>query len=426
MRGRLEKSQTAFREINPIKTLHTYISSLAAVLISSCGCEKHHAPHHAEHKQPEHKHTAHHGNGDSRGGTTSLDVYSDGATIHLLFAETADAKTFTVFHSRSDDGGTTWSKPVRADFGCGAPSNPHRGMDAQLAASGKNLIAVWQTAGTDKWGGGPMATALSSDGGKTWRAGGNPADDGLTAGHGFIDIAADTKGNFHLIWLDSRNGKQGLRYTRSTDAGKTWEKNQTLDDETCECCWNSLATDSNGGVFALYRDKDPRDMALAVSRDNGATWQRAGVVGKFDWKFDGCPHVGGNVVRVSGKIHAVVWTGSEGKAGIYHLTSSDGATWESPRQFPSKAHRPDIAVSADGKIAAAWDGVVDGKYGTWGTVSADGEKGSEPRRLSAPAANATHPRVVSTPHGFRVFWTEITDEANITWRSESLSNPQTK
>jgi hypothetical protein len=217
----------------------------------------------------------------------------------------------------------------------------------------------------------------------------------LTAGRGFIDIAADANGNFHLIWLGSRSGKQGLRYTRSLDGGTTWEKNQTLDDETCECCWNSIATDSNGGVFALYRDKDPRDMALAISRDNGATWKRTGVVGKFD----GCPHVGGYAAATrDGKLHAAIWTGIEDKAGVYHLTSTDGATWSASKQMPHRSHRPDIAANADGKLALVWDGIV------------EGEKWSEPRRLSAPNTNATHPRVVSTLQGFRVFWTETADE----------------
>jgi predicted neuraminidase len=266
-----------------------------------------------------------------------------------------------------------------------------------------------------------MATAISEDGGKTWRAGGNPADDNSTAGHGFIDIAADAKGNFHLVWLDSRSGKQGLRYARSTDAGKTWEKNQTLDDETCECCWNSVTTGADGCVCVLYRDKDPRDMALMISRDHGATWQRAGVVGKFNWQFDGCPHVGGNVCVSRDKcFHAVVWTGAEGRAGIYHCVSRDGVSWDSLEKFPVHAHRPDIAVSDDGKIAVVWDGISEGKYSIWGSVSADGEKWSEPRRLSAPNTNATHPRVVATSQGFRVFWTETADNAKATWRSVEI------
>src|SRR3712207_7239577 len=45
----------------------------------------------------------------------------------------------------------------------------------------------------------------------------------------------------------------------------------------------------------LYRDKNPRDMALVASADAGATWGEPVRVGRFDWDFDGCPHVGGGL-----------------------------------------------------------------------------------------------------------------------------------
>jgi hypothetical protein len=387
-------------------------------LVAMCSCGKHHAPHHAEHK--EHKHTAHHGEHSSR-GVESLDVYSDGATLHLLLGEKSDDAT-VLLHSRSDDGGKTWSPFVRVDSVGKPPRSMHRGMDAQIAAHGNRVVVVWETVGTDKWGGGPMATAISEDGGKTWLPRGNPADDNSTAGHGFIDIAADEKGLFHLVWLDNRDGKQGLRYSRSLNGGNAWERNQTLDAETCECCWNAIATDGAGGVFVLYRDKNPRDMALMISRDHGATWQRAGVVGKFDWQFDGCPHVGGNVaVTRDGKIHAAIWTGIENKSGVYHVVSTDGVVWNEPREIRGKSHRPDIAANSEGAMVLVWDARNEGRSSIWASGSRDnGVTWSEPQRLSSDEMHATHPRVVATSQGFRVFWTENADESKAKWRSAFL------
>lgn len=399
-----------------MRTSNIVITLLAIVL--ACGCNQHHASHDAGHKN--HKQHAHHGEQSARGGTTSLDVYADGATIHLLVGEKTDGAT-VLLHSRSDDGGETWSPFVRVDAVGNPPRPMRRGMDAQLAARGDKVVVVWETVGTDKWGGGPMATAISEDGGKTWHARGNPADDDSTAGHGFIDIAADERGNFHLVWLDNRDGKQGLRYARSRNGGNNWGRNHTLDPETCECCWNSITTDGNGGVFVLYRDKNPRDMALMISRDHGATWTRAGVVGKFDWQFDGCPHVGGYATATrDGKLHAAIWTGLEDKAGVYHLSTTDGANWSAPKPVPHRSHRPDIAANAEGKLALVWDGMVEGKYGIWGSVSDDGEKWSQPRRLSAPNVVATHPRVVAIANGFRVFWTETDSAASVKWSSAPL------
>lgn len=124
----------------------------------------------------------------------------------------------------SEDGGEKWSEPVCVDKGMPPPDKASRGMDAQIAGASDRLVAVWETKGTDAWGGGPMATAISSDGGKTWKPGPNPADDGATSGHRFIDVAADEDGAFHLVWLDGRAGKQGLQYARSGDGPLQFER----------------------------------------------------------------------------------------------------------------------------------------------------------------------------------------------------------
>ena len=93
-------------------------------------------------------------------------------------------------------------------------------MDAQLAAApdGQHLVAAWTTAGTqDRFGRGPIATAVSADGGATWAPGPNPADDGLSTGHAFLDLACDAKGSFHLVWLDGRNAVAADRAIASAE-----------------------------------------------------------------------------------------------------------------------------------------------------------------------------------------------------------------
>ena len=93
-------------------------------------------------------------------------------------------------------------------------------------------------------------------------------------------------------------------------------------------------------LAVLYRDKDPRDMALAVSEDGGVTWDRLGHVGAFGRGFDGCPHVGGGLgVTFAGSeqlLHAVVWTGKEADAGVHALSSGDGGrNWTAPQRLGS-------------------------------------------------------------------------------------------
>jgi hypothetical protein len=288
-------------------------------------------------------------------------------------------------------------------------------MDAQVAAYRESVVAVWMTPGTDLWGSGAMATALSSDGGRTWKGGPNPADDGSTAGHGFMDLAFDEAGMLHLVWLDSRDGRQGLRYARSSDFGGHWSENRTLKAATCECCSNALATGGGGRLAVLFRDGNPRDMAAAVSEKQGEEWLPAGPVGGFGWKVEGCPHVGGGLAFGGGvtggavpRLHAALWTGFGTRAGVYYCESLDtGRTWTVPRSMGGKsATAPDIAVNG-ALVFVAWSESSEGSDGVWGACAGkEGGTWDAPRLLSQMGVGATHPRVVAVGSGFRVFWTE--------------------
>ena len=385
---------------------------------------------------PSHAHAAtttpsHHHDEDERpvGGVISLDVCADGDRLHLLTAVRADGQPPRLQYQSSDDSGATWAAAV--DFGAAQPPTiAKRGMDAQIAAAGKNLVAVWPTAGNDKMGRGPMATALSADSGRTWHAGPNPADDNLTIGHSFIDLAADARGRFHLVWLDSREGTtKGLRYARSDDAGATWSPNQTLDTDTCECCWNTIATTPAGGVAGvLYRDANPRDMAMVCSDDAGQSWNSPVPVGRFNWDITACPHVGGALAFSSDTAaHALVWTAKDNVVhGVYALNSSDGGMTFAPptRLGPHSASRPDLCATRDGRLIATWDAhAADDTSptlarGIYTATSRDaGQTWSTPRRLSHPARTATHPRIGRTGTAARIFWTESPPGGPTTWTS---------
>lgn len=360
----------------------------------------------------EHQHGA-------RRGVHSLDVNVAGDRIHILLGEyTDDSGKPALNHLRSDDAGATWSAPVRVDRGLPHAHSAHRGMDAQIAAAGDRLIAVWMSPGTDKWGGGPMTTALSHDAGKTWQPGPNPADDASTAGHGFIDCTADRIGSFHLVWLDDRAGRRGLRYATSDDGGVKWFAHQTAAEPTCECCPNTLAIGADGAARILFRDYAPRDMSLAILDGKSAPVR----VGDFGWKFDGCPHVGGGLA-VGAALHAAVWTGRADRAGVHHLKSLDGGrTWSEPRMLgDGTASHPDIAAIGKNDVAAAWDAATEAGRAIFVSRSSDaGASWSGPRRLSASGAQASHPRIVGVGGRFRVFWTEIEGEKPAVWRSAEV------
>ncbi len=346
---------------------------------------------------------------------SSFDVYVENRIVYLLVSgKSTETDQHTVMrYSRSEDGGHQWTNATHLDLLPTAIGK--RGNDIQIAASKQYLLAIWQTEG-ELPGMGPMVTALSSDYGKTWHQGINPAlnDDGNQA---YIDVIADQHGLFHITWLEDpeENGYQSLRYARSNDHGEHWSQPITLDDSTCSCCWNTLALTPDNRLHVLYRDSVPRDMALMQSQDGGETWQKVGAVGDFQWHFDGCPHLGGGLTSIESddltRMHGMVWTGAEDKAGLYHvITSNYGQSWSIPRKFGDMATHGDIAALAGphaDSLATIWNEMEPDGTAIMLSQSTDGGRSwSTPRRLSDPSRSPTHPRLVATGHGFLALWTE--------------------
>jgi hypothetical protein len=356
------------------------------------------------------QHHGHHHGGpkpSTTQGVTSIDVYVDAGKLHLLTGE-QEGEATVLSYRRSADGGASWTSAVRLP-GPG-PRPVRRGDDAQIAARGDTLLAVWSVPGTGWGGSGPLAGAVSSDGGMTWTAAGTPSDSGLTTGHGFVDLHAGA-GGFHAVWLDGRDKAQGLRYARSVD-GKKWSANETIAAKTCECCWNTLF-EQHGALHVLYRAGNPRDMELAVLEKDA--WRKKGAVASFGWHVKGCPETGGALAATAdGTVHALAWTGKEGHLGL-HVVSQHAAGWTAPRRLgTSDAQHGDLA--ANGRtLAAAWDEAGS----VLASVSPDGRQWSAPRVLAA-GTNALNPRIVAAGTGFMVFWTEAGADGGRVLRSEPL------
>jgi hypothetical protein len=330
-----------------------------------------------------------------------------------------------------------------------------RGADAQIVSAGDKLVVAWTTAGSlDRMGRGPIETALSRDGGRTWRAGPNPSDSGTAIGHAFLDLAADEQGTVHIAWLDGRDqpvpatapakeekrdanapsAGKGLRYARSSDGGLTWSANQTLVEKTCECCWNTLVVGPLGRIGVLYRQYSPRDMAIVWSANSGRTWQRPVTVGAFDWGVNACPHVGGALVFDGAcTAYATVWTArGNGATGAFLLTSTSAGSrfaFSEPVQVgkDSASWHTDIAIiqkeEGSSPLAVTWDAYAGTSSAVFAMTSPDGGKTwSVPRRLSAVGVSATHPRAIRAgDESFRVFWTAKSKaDAPATWESAEL------
>jgi len=357
------------------------------------------------------------------GGVLGIDAWAQGDLVDLVTAIDTGAG-LELRHARSADGGRTWGTETVVPLEGAAMASPRRGHEPQVAAQGDRVLVSWTGTGTSAFGTGPLHTALSTDGGASWRPGPNPADDGSTDGHGFHDLAVDAGGQFHAVWLDSRDGGQGLRAATSAD-GSEWSVNATVDPQTCECCGNRLAVGDDGSVHVLYRDKDPRDMAVASRR--GDAWHRLGDAGDFDWSLEACPHTGGGVVQRRGggaapRLVTSVWTGDKDQVGAYivELGPQGGAD---PLPLPDASGKHTDLAILNGKVLVAWEGREGPEHRVRAAqVAADGRRFGPVMALSAAGVSARQPLVVPVAEAFLVLWTEWDESASTSqWGSRRVA-----
>lgn len=215
----------------------------------------------------------------------------------------------------------------------------------------------------------PHATlrlASSRDDGESWDAPRSVSPDSLNGSRNFHALHVAPDGSIYVAWLESRGALPSATYiTRSVDGGFSWTPaTRVAEDESCPCCRTAIATASDGRVYLAWRSVLPgnvRDIVVAMSSDNGATWSEPVRVHEDNWVFEGCPHAGPSMqVDSAGAVHIAWWTGKDGAPGVYYArTESAGlgfgdAVPLGTADFSRPAH-VQLALGESGRIVAVWD-----------------------------------------------------------------------
>ncbi len=69
-------------------------------------------------------------------------------------------------------------------------------------------------------------------------------------------LAIDGKGKIYSAWWDNRIHDYDIFFTRSTDWGKTWEKDKQIGgiESNSWAVYNSIAADENDHVYVVWED----------------------------------------------------------------------------------------------------------------------------------------------------------------------------
>ncbi len=331
-----------------------------------------------------------------------------------------------LFFSRSEDGGRSWSTPVRVNREPGevwgfAVSKP------QIAVGPSGTIHVFYPANDRS-----TATGLdivsarythSTDGGQRFSAPitiNRPADfdktdllgEGLSATFSFGTMGVGPDGTVYTAWQDigsMRDNADGAAAALaiSRDDGHSFEASRLVIDsgQVCPCCQLTLAFGANQ-VLLAYRKiyPDGRDSTLAISRDNGRRFALERRLPMGRWQIDGCP-LKPTVVATDGpRVYAAAYTGGKDPPGAYFTWSADGGGHFAAAMplHPAAAYAdaPQLAVVGEGRVRIVWQAKQGGPRRLFFAGSDDGGRTlSPPRELPAPPGHAANPAVAAGADG---------------------------
>ena len=201
----------------------------------------------------------------------------------------------------------------------------------------------------------------SEDGGNTFSQNVKVNDDiensQYTHHHRFISV--DYGGKVHVVWSDERNGRADVYYANSTDGGLTFNPNLKVSDGNVSAAVPSLAVDSAGTIFVVWRDSRNATAGerifLSRSYDGGESFEKSQMI-------DDSPTTlmqDDPEIAVVGDIVGVVWFESLSVKAYLSVSSDGGSTFSGPKR-PSESEpsvpewEPSISINNSRYIAVTW------------------------------------------------------------------------
>ena len=249
----------------------------------------------------------------AKGGDPQLAVRASGE-LFLLRVEGPD-----LWLETSSDGGDSFDEKVRVND-AGEVSSHAESTPQMIVRSMHEFYCLWEL--KDAQGKTSLRLSRSMDWGKTF-AKSVPVDPrNRSKNQSFYSMAVTAKGVIVVAWLDGK----GVSVARSVDRGRSFENIKQVATNVCPCCRPALATGPNGEVYLSWRGMFPddvRDMMVASSQDDGASFTVGSRIAHDDWHIDGCPHAGDTVVVLNGRLFVSWYTVRNNQRWLYLAWSDD-------------------------------------------------------------------------------------------------------
>lgn len=342
----------------------------------------------------------------------------DAADEHAAHSASDGTGGQHVFASSSDDGGKSWSKPVRVTRAPDANAFANAHVKLLVTGDERLLLTYPRYSATGSFY--TVRRSTSEDGGRTWSAPATMREGaGVGAGESYQDAAGTTESAWSSMLVTPADTQDpttetSLAVARTLDGGVYWDPPKLVDPRTCECCDTAIAVDSKDRVFVAYRDQrivddgaPVRDVSVVASFDLGQTWSDPVAVRDDGWRSEQCPEAGPELaIDSKDRLHVINWRGLEQHQGIAWSRSDDqGASFESTvlvdeEFFPSAT--VDLAIDGDDAAWLTWDDRREDETKVW---LASVDSAGAARVMDEPLAAGEQPAIAAREDLVVVAWT---------------------
>ena len=324
-------------------------------------------------------------------------VGSDGR-LHLLYFA-GEAHHGDLFYIRSDDGGASYSTPIRVNSqpGSAVAAGTMRGGQIALGRNGRVHVA-WNGSGQAKpkgplnpkqpadspHNGLPMLYSRVNDAGTAFEPQRNLMKHTFALDGGGT-VAADDAGNVFVTWHagsgSGDGGEAGRRVwmARSTDDGLTFAKEEPVSPKAggaCGCCGMTSLANPDGGLYLLYRIA-----AGSVNRHTRLLFSKNGT-GPFEpvrihrWIVSRCPASSYSLAPAKGGVLMAWETNDQVFYARFDSATAKRSRPVHPPTSDAKRKHPTLAVNHRGQVLLAWTEVGGWGQGgklAWQVYDADGQ-----------------------------------------------------
>ena len=246
-------------------------------------------------------------------------VFSASGQLWLAFVE-GDA----VYVTHSADDGKTFVRATRVNREPESIDANGEGRPKIALGKAGQVYVTW-TRRMAKAYTGELRFSVSTDNGRTFSTPRALANE--PAGQRFDTLAVDPEGKVIVAWVDKRDLEKSksaniaypgaaLYYAKSDDNGVSFKTIRKIKDNICECCRLVIDFDPAGNPVLLWRDVIPESIRdHSLARLDKNGGAKIMRVSFDDWKLDGCPHHGPSLSVAPSGRIHFAWFTGEGKNG---------------------------------------------------------------------------------------------------------------